>query len=97
MADSDILQQLIARIAQRRSTNPPESYTAKLLRAGPARIRQKVGEEAVEVILAPDNRRLVAETADLFYHLLVLLENSNIDLPQIWQELQRRYDGQPSV
>jgi phosphoribosyl-AMP cyclohydrolase / phosphoribosyl-ATP pyrophosphohydrolase len=71
------LAQLEQLIAQRRADRPEGSYTARLLAQGPRSIAQKVGEEAVEVALAavaePDEA-LLAECADLLYHLLVLLQ-----------------------
>jgi phosphoribosyl-ATP pyrophosphohydrolase len=64
-----------------------------LLDDGPAKIAQKVGEEAVEVVvaaLAQDQGRLVSESADLLYHLLVLLHSKQVPLERVWQELEQR-------
>lgn len=69
------------------------SYTAKLLQAGLDRVAQKVGEEAVETVIAAKNedpQRLVSEAADLIYHLLVLLEAKNLSLTDVTNELERR-------
>jgi phosphoribosyl-ATP pyrophosphohydrolase len=65
----------------------------KLLDRGVAKIAQKVGEEAVETVVAAtaeDGPRLAAETADLLYHLLVLLQMRGVPLEQVWSELERR-------
>ena len=72
------------------------SYTAELLEDGPKRIAQKVGEEAVELALeaesgSPD--KLVAECADLVYHLMVLLESRDASLSDVAKELERRHLG----
>jgi len=88
-----ILEQLNAIIIQRSETKPNESYTAKLLRDGVARVSQKVGEEAVELAIAAqysDTKRCIEETADLLYHLLVLLKAKDIDTAEIAQELEQR-------
>ncbi len=92
MAD-DTLGRLFATILAKRDGDPDASYTAKLFRSGTPKIAQKVGEEAVEVVIEalrqrPD--RLVAESADLLYHLLVLWADAGLQPGQIWAELQRR-------
>ena len=82
-------------IIEDRKTNPTStSYTAKLLAQGEDRILQKVGEEMVEVILAAKgqgNQRLIEETADLFYHTLVLLASKDLSLGDVEAELRRRH------
>ena len=80
-------------ILSRKGASPDESYTAKLLSRGTAKIAQKVGEEAVETVLAavaetPD--AVATESADLLYHLLVLWADRGIDPAQVWAELARR-------
>ena len=84
-------------IIQERKANPrPESYTNRLLSQGLDAILQKVGEEAVEVILAAKGQgreRLVAEMADLFYHSLVLLACQGLNLADVEDELRRRQRG----
>lgn len=84
----------LARIVAERAKAPPErSYTAKLLAAGPAGAAKKLGEEAVEAALAAvqgDRAGLVAEAADLLYHLLVVLEGAEVPLDEVMSELQRR-------
>ncbi len=87
------LSRLASTIARRAKERPDGSYTAKLLDRGVAKIAQKVGEEAVEVVVAAtaeDEDRLAAETADLLYHLLVLLHARGVPLERVWSELERR-------
>lgn len=87
------LSRLAATIARRARERPDSSYTVKLLDRGVAKIAQKVGEEAVETVVAAtaeDGPRLAAETADLLYHLLVLLQMRGVPLEQVWSELERR-------
>ncbi len=82
------------RVLQARRDHPrPDSYTAQLLAAGEDRILQKIGEEAIEVLLAAKGQgrqRLIEEVADLTYHLLVLLVAHDIPLDAIAAELARR-------
>jgi phosphoribosyl-ATP pyrophosphohydrolase/phosphoribosyl-AMP cyclohydrolase len=76
---SRVLERLAGTIAERRREMPEDSYTAKLIGQGTERVAQKVGEEAVEVIIAAlEGKRLAEESADLLYHLLVLLEERGI-------------------
>jgi phosphoribosyl-ATP pyrophosphohydrolase len=84
---------LATTIRHRASASPSESYTARLLSSGINKISQKVGEEAVEVVVAAnseDDERLVSETADLLYHLLVLLQARGVSLDSVWRELEQR-------
>lgn len=70
-----------------------DSYTAQLLAAGPEKCAKKLGEEAVETVLAAiggNQQALVAESADLLYHLLVLLEVRGVKLAEVYAELERR-------
>jgi phosphoribosyl-ATP pyrophosphohydrolase len=88
-----LLSRLAATIARRAEERPEGSYTVKLLDRGVAKIAQKVGEEAVETVVAAtaeDGDRLAAESADLLYHLLVLLQSRGVPLDQVWGELERR-------
>lgn len=87
------LASLTQRIQDRRGEDPSESYTAKLLHEGAERCAKKLGEEAVEAALAGalGNREdLVAESADVLYHLAVLLEVNNLNLDDVAKELDRR-------
>ncbi len=88
-----VLQALEKIIEQRKTTMPEGSYTSKLFSEGVSRIAQKVGEEAVETIIAAmqnDKKRLAEESADLVYHLLVLLCQQGMSLQDITDELRRR-------
>jgi phosphoribosyl-ATP pyrophosphohydrolase/phosphoribosyl-AMP cyclohydrolase len=85
------LVDLAATIRRRRHDAPPGSYTARLFAAGIKRIAQKVGEEGVEVALAAGNaNEVAAESADLLYHLLVLLEASGVELRDVMATLRDR-------
>lgn len=89
------LHQLEGIIAERQGEKSTSSYTARLLNEGLDRILKKVGEEAAEVIIAAKNRsndELTYETADLLYHLLVLLRHADLSLDEIFRELERRMD-----
>lgn len=80
-------------IRQRRSADPSQSYVAKLTARGRAKIAQKVGEEAVEAVIAAmtdDREGLVGEGADLLFHLLVLLADMDVPLDDVLDELDRR-------
>lgn len=87
---------LEAVIAQRLEDRPEGSYTARLFAAGPKRIAQKVGEEGLEVALAAaagTNEEIIAESADLLYHLLLLLESRGLRLEHVVAELESRHAG----
>jgi phosphoribosyl-ATP pyrophosphohydrolase len=87
--------QLLATIIERRSGDPATSYVARLTGKGRARIAQKLGEEAVEVVIAAiadDRAGLVSEGADLMFHLAVLLADAGLSFEDIRAELARR-DG----
>ena len=91
--DGGILDQLYAVIEQRRGADPASSHTAKLFRKGLPKIAQKVGEEAVETVIdavAGEDERVVEESADLLYHLMVLLAARDIAPEQVWRALQAR-------
>jgi phosphoribosyl-AMP cyclohydrolase / phosphoribosyl-ATP pyrophosphohydrolase len=81
-------------IARRIADRPQGSYTARLYAAGPKRIAQKVGEEGLEVALAgtaDSDEQVLAESADLLYHLLLLLQSRGLRLGQVVAELQARH------
>lgn len=87
------IEALDARLAERASTSPDQSYTARLLAKGTAKCAQKLGEEAVETVIAAmsgDRSELVKESADLVYHLLVLLRAQGVELGEVMEELDRR-------
>lgn len=80
-------------VARRAAAAPEESWTAKLVSAGQPKAAQKLGEEAVEAVIAAvtnDNESLTAEAADVLYHLLVVLNIADISLGDVMAELQRR-------
>ena len=88
------LNRLFEIILARRENPPPGSYTARLFAAGEDEIVKKVGEEAVEVILAvkgQGDERVISEVADLFYHTLVLLAARGLTLADVEAELERRH------
>ncbi len=90
---SEVLQELYATIRSRKSNPPPGSYTARLFAAGQEEIMKKVGEEAIEVIVAAASQtdeRLVSESADLLYHLLVLLAQRDVEWSAVEAELAKR-------
>jgi len=92
------LNDLEARVHERAAASPEKSYTRKLLDRGIAHCAKKLGEEAVEVALAAvteDRERLIAETADLLYHLFVVLEARGITLTEVEAALAERttYSG----
>ncbi len=87
------LADLAGTIAGRRGESPDQSYTAKLLSQGVEKCAKKFGEEAVELALASmkqDKAHVAAEAADVLYHLLVLLEASNVPVADVMRELERR-------
>lgn len=92
MAD-DFLDTLEAVIRSRRGGDPATSYTASLFARGRAKIAQKVGEEAVETVIAAirDHKaELVGEATDLMFHLMVLLADAGLGLDDIRAEMRRR-------
>lgn len=88
------LAELAGKLAERATADPSDSYTARLVAAGVKRIAQKVGEEAVEVALAAtagNADEVTAETADLLYHLSVLLPEAGTSWNEVIAELKRRH------
>ncbi|HDY7789364.1 TPA: bifunctional phosphoribosyl-AMP cyclohydrolase/phosphoribosyl-ATP diphosphatase HisIE [Vibrio vulnificus] len=88
------LHQLEQLLAARKSADPDSSYTASLYARGTKRISQKVGEEGVEVALAAtsgDKAELVCESADLIYHLLVLLQDQGLSMNDVINKLKERH------
>lgn len=88
------LHQLEQLLAARKDADPESSYTASLYARGTKRISQKVGEEGVEVALAAtsgDKAELVCESADLIYHLMVLLQDQGLSMNDVVNKLKERY------
>ena len=88
------LHQLEQLLAARKSADPDSSYTANLYSRGTKRISQKVGEEGVEVALAAtsgDKAELVCESADLVYHLMVLLQDQGLSINDVINKLKERH------
>jgi phosphoribosyl-ATP pyrophosphohydrolase len=91
-----MLNELFGIVKDRKDNPVDASYTNRLLGDGYERIAQKVGEEAVEVIIAAgkqDRQRVIEESADLLYHLIVLLVDQGISLKEVEVELERRHKG----
>ena len=87
------LHDLETRVHERAAASPEQSYTRKLIDRGVAHCAKKLGEEAIETGLAAvqeDKGRLVAEAADLLYHLLVLLEARGVSLAEVEATLEKR-------
>jgi phosphoribosyl-ATP pyrophosphohydrolase len=87
------LDDLMAVIAARKGADPDTSWTAKLLAKGPEACARKFAEEAVEAVIEAvkgDRDRLVSESADVLYHLLVMLAARDVPLEAVMQELARR-------
>lgn len=91
--DAHSLDRLYKVIASRKGDDPKKSYTARLYEKGVPKIAQKVGEEAVETVIegvGGGKDRLVSESADLLYHLLVLWAARDVDPKDVWAELAKR-------
>jgi phosphoribosyl-ATP pyrophosphohydrolase len=92
-AGMSTLERLEATIAKRRAASPEDSYVAKLNAKGLPKMAQKLGEEATEAVIAAvsgSNEELVGESADLLFHLLVLLNARGVSLDHVLGELDRR-------
>lgn len=89
----DQLDQLEAIIRERRTGDPAASYVAKMTAKGRHKIAQKLGEEATEAVIAAvadDKAGIVSESADLMFHLLILLADAGLSLDDVRAELARR-------
>ena len=89
----DILEKLYATIESRKGADKNVSYVAKLFHKGTLKIAQKVGEEAVETVIAAvgeDKEALINEASDLLFHLLILLADKGVTLDEIIHELDTR-------
>jgi phosphoribosyl-ATP pyrophosphohydrolase len=90
------LEELYKIIQERKTSKPDESYVASLFKDGTDRIVQKVGEEAIEVVIAAKSEskeQIISEIADLWFHTLVLLSNLEIKPSEILEELEKRRIG----
>ncbi|WP_241580439.1 bifunctional phosphoribosyl-AMP cyclohydrolase/phosphoribosyl-ATP diphosphatase HisIE [Rosenbergiella nectarea] len=95
-SDWQFLWQLEQLLASRKTADPSSSYTASLYASGTKRIAQKVGEEGVETALAAtvnDREELTNEASDLLYHLIVLLQDQDLDLSAIISNLRQRHQA----
>ncbi|MDH3638017.1 MAG: phosphoribosyl-ATP diphosphatase [Gammaproteobacteria bacterium] len=93
-SDSEILERLGSVLESRKRERPQGSYTAHLFAAGLDVILEKVGEEAVETVVAAksgDPERLVYETADLWFHTLIMLVHQGLSATDVLRELARRF------
>lgn len=89
----DVLSELAATIRARRSADADKSYTKSLLDGGTSRCAKKLGEEAIETVIAAlgeDDKALIGEAADLVFHLLVLLESRNVAVRDVLAQLKSR-------
>ncbi len=90
---SDTLERLYQVVLDRRKADPETSYIAKRLKQGTAKIAQKLGEEAVETVIAAiekNRAEIISESADLLFHWLLLLADSDIKVTEVMAELERR-------
>ena len=93
MTTHDTLERLYKVIEARRGGDPDRSYVAKRLKQGTAKISQKLGEEAVETVIAAmenDKEEIIKESADLLFHWLLLLVDRGITLDEVMVEMTRR-------
>lgn len=93
MTTHDTLERLYKVIEARRGGDPDRSYVAKRLKQGTAKISQKLGEEAVETVIAAmenDKEEIIKESADLLFHWLLLLVDRGITLDEVMVEMARR-------
>ncbi len=91
---NDIIERLMKVLESRKDAEPEASYVASLYHKGLDSILKKIGEESTETIIAAksgDKEQIVYETADLWFHCLVLLAQQNIDVRQVLDELDRRF------
>lgn len=88
-----VLDRLFDVVASRKGADPSTSHSAKLLSRGTAKVAQKFGEEAVECVIeavAGNRAELIAESADVLYHLLVIWVDGGVRAEEVWAELERR-------
>jgi len=90
---AEVLERLFRTVESRKTADPQTSYTAKLFHRGTQRIAQKVGEEAVETVIAAvakDKDHIVSESADLLYHLCVLWADAGVTPADVFRTLENR-------
>jgi phosphoribosyl-ATP pyrophosphohydrolase len=88
-----VMDRLYSVVMERRSADPAVSHSARLLSRGTAKVAQKFGEEAVECLIeavAGNRDALIAESADVLYHLIVLWVSGGVSPDEVWAELKRR-------
>ena len=93
MSEMSFLEELANTLESRRGADPSSSYVAKLLHGGPDAVLKKIGEEATETILAAksgDKQHLIRETADLWFHSMILLTQAGLRPGDVIDELKRR-------
>lgn len=86
----NVLKELEEIIRRRKQSLKKGSYTAKLFKSGQQEICKKLGEETIEALMAQEKEQKIYEVADILYHLLVFLRNSNIELTEVMNELRKR-------
>jgi phosphoribosyl-ATP pyrophosphohydrolase len=92
-ASAEVLERLWDVVTSRRDADPATSHSARLLSRGTAKVAQKLGEEAVECVIeavAGNRAALIAESADVLYHLIVVWVDAGIRAEEVWRELERR-------
>ena len=92
--EKDILAELAQILEQRKSADKDSSYVARLYAKGLDAILKKIGEEATETVIAAksgDNAQVIYETADLWFHCMVMLAHLGLEPQQVLQELERRF------
>ncbi len=91
---SDILTKLVTVLESRKNADADSSYVASLYQGGTDKILKKLGEEAIETVIAGkggNQQEIIYETADLWFHSLILLSHNNIDVQAVLDELERRF------
>ena len=92
-ATAGVLDRLFEVVTERRDADPNISHSARLLSRGTAKVAQKFGEEAVECLIeavSGNSAKLIGESADVLYHLIVLWVDAGLQASEVWSELQRR-------
>lgn len=90
---ADVLDRLYDVVLSRKGADPTVSHSARLLSRGTAKVAQKFGEEAVECLIeavSGNRAALIAESADVLYHLIVMWVNADVTAAEVWAELHRR-------